>query len=422
MHQRTPTGSKTTPSAKATHADGARQCLSWIDQFVAATDNLHAPAIFRRWAAISGIASALEQKVWLTTSSPIYPNLYIWLTGHPGTGKTRTLRAMISYVHELPEFKVAPKSFTFASLVDALAKAKVVFVDKEQGNVEYNTLTINADEIGTFMSKYDKELGDGLSAFYDPDPYGHERRGNDIKIKIKRPQINMGCGATPTTLMEVIPEGAWGQGLMSRVIMIYSDERTVGDDFASVTRERDPKLIADLTTINSLRGEFKVTEDYRNLVLKWRELGEAPLPNHPRLIHYNARRRVNLYKLSMISAVDQANELLLTRNDFNRAMGWLLEAEKWMPDIFKAGVMNADAAAIEDIYHFVLTRGHRDHGLPEVKIVNFAKDLIPIHSIMRIVEIMVQTGKIELVGKDRITGQNYYKACLPDIDSDGELV
>lgn len=395
--------------------------VSWIEQFVESTANLHAPVIFRRWAAISGLASALEQKVWLQTSSAIYPNLYVWLTGHPGTGKTRTLRAMVSYTHELPEFHAAPKSFTFASLVDCLTKAKRTFVDSS-GPVEYNTLTINADEIGTFMSKYDKELGDGLSAFYDPDPYGHERRGAEIRIKIKRPQINMGCGATPTTLMEVIPEGAWGQGLMSRVIMVYSDERIIGDDFEVVTRERDGKLISDLTVINGLRGEFKVTEEYRNAVSAWRQLGEAPLPNHPRLIHYNSRRRVNLYKLSMISAIDHSNTLLLTRDDFNRAMGWLLEAERWMPDIFKAGVMNADAAAIEDIYHFVLTRGNKEWGLPEHKIVNFAKDRVPIHSIMRIIEIMVQTGKIELMGQDKATGVNYYRALLPDIDSDGELV
>lgn len=422
MHKRTPMDLKITSSGKATAADGARRCPSWIDRFVEATANLHAPLIFRRWAAISGIASTLEQKVWIQTSSPIYPNLYAFLTGHPGTGKTRTIRAIASYTHELPEFHTAPVSFTFAALVDALVKSKRVFVNKELGNVEYNTLTINADEIGTFMSKYDKEMGDGLSALYDPTPYGHERRGAEIRVKIKRPQINILCGATPSTLMEVIPEGAWGQGLMSRVIMIYSDERIIGDDFEVVTRERDPDLIADLTAINNLHGEFKVTEEYRNAVTNWRQLGEAPLPNHPRLIHYNSRRRVNLYKLSMISAVDRSNVLWLTKDDFNRAMGWLLEAEQWMPDIFKAGVMNADAAAIEDIYHYVLTRGHKEYGMPEHKIVNFAKDRVPIHSIMRIVEIMVQTGKITLHGTDKRTGANYYKACLPDVDVDGDLI
>ncbi len=376
--------------------------------------------IFRRWAAIGGLASALEQKVWITTSSPIYPNLYIFLAGHPGTGKTRTIRAMTQYVHELPEFHTAPKSFTFAALIDALTKAKRVFVDKS-GATEYNTIAVHADEIGTFMSKYDKELGDGLSALYDPDPYGHERRGAEIRIKLKRPQVNMVCGATPSTLMEVIPEGAWWQGLMSRVIMVYSDERIIGDDFESVTKDIDKSLVTDLARINSLRGEFQVTEDYRTAVNNWRQLGEAPLPNHPRLIHYNARRRVNLYKLSMISAIDRSNVLWLTKEDFNRAYGWLIEAERWMPDIFKAGVMNADAAAIEDIYHFVLTRGNREWGMPEHKIVAFAKDRVPIHSILRIIDIMIQTGKITLIGTDKNTRVNYYKAILPDIDTDGEL-
>lgn len=379
--------------------------------------------IFRKWAAISGLASTLEQKVWITTSSPIYPNLYIFLCGHPGTGKTRTVRAVAKYTHDLPEFFTAPASFTFAALIDALKRSKRSKVlEKNLGLMEYNSITINADEIGTFMHKYDKEMGDGLSALYDPVPYGHERRGAEIRITLKSPQVNLLCGATPSTLMEVIPEGAWGQGLMSRVIMIYSDERIVGDDFATITKDKDEKLAADLATINSLHGEFAVTEQFRDAVFKWREAGEPKLPDHPRLIHYNARRRVNLYKLAMISCIDKSNVLQLTKADFDQAWQWLSEAEHFMPDIFKAGVMNADAAAIEDIYHFVLTRGHKEYGMPEQKIVNFAKNLIPLHSISRIIDIMLQTGKIVLHGHDQTSRQNYYRATLPDVDIDGELL
>ena len=35
---------------------------------------------------------------------------------------------------------------------------------------------------------------------------------------------------------------------------------------------------------------------------------------------------MHLYKLSMVSAADRGDVLLLTKEDFNRAMGWLLEA------------------------------------------------------------------------------------------------
>lgn len=413
MHQRTPTGSKTSPAK--TNGVGARKSPSWIESFVAETDNLDSPEIFRKWTAISAIATALEQKVWLTTSSPIYPNLYVFLVGHPGTGKTRTINLAVKYLNELPEPHIAPKSLTFASLVDCLTRSKRTMILHPNPPMEYNSTLIAADELGTFIHKYDKEMADGLSAFFDPIPYGHERRGGDIKIKIKSPQINMLCGSTPSNLMETLPESSWGQGFTSRIIMVFSDERIIGDDFAKVSRELSPAIISDLSLINSIYGEFEVTPDYRNLINIWRQQNEDPKPNHPRLIHYNSRRRVNLYKLSMISAIDKSSVLLLTREDFNRATSWLHEAEALMPDIFKAaGGGGTDAKAMDEIYHFVLMND-KGPGIAESRITNFARERVPIHSILRVIEVMEKSGQIKAVALDKYTKQRLYKAQVPDI-------
>lgn len=397
--KKTPTASKTTTGKTNGHA--RRKLESWIDQFVEATDNLHSPELFRKWCAISTLASALEQKVWLTTSSPIFPNIYVFLIGHPGTGKTRTIRTARAYLSTLPEFHLAPTSMTFASLVDAFVRAKRMIVRLPEGPLEYNAITIANDELGTFLHKYDKEMADGLSAFYDNDPYGHERRGGDIKIKIKSPSVNILCGSTPSNLMEVVPEGAWGQGFTSRTIMVFSDERIIGDDFAVVSRRLDENLSHDLGHINTINGEFKVTEDYRNLVNLWRQQGEAPQPNHPRLVHYNARRKVNLYKLSMISAIDKSDQLLLTREDFNRAIGWLHEAEAFMADIFKASVSGGDSVAMDECFHYISVAGTK--GMNEQKIINFLRERVPAHSILRVLEVMEKSGLIRAVRIDPAT-------------------
>lgn len=413
MLRRTPTDSSNT-TAKTRDA-AARRNPSWIDAFIAETDNLDAPEIFRKWTAISAIAAILEQKVYLTTSSPIYPNLYVFLVGHPGTGKTRTINLAKRYISELPEHHIAPTSLTFAALVDCLQRHKRILVLHPNPPLEYNSTLIMADELGTFIHKYDKEMADGLSAFYDPIPYGHERRGGDIKIKIKSPQINMLCGSTPSNLMETLPESSWGQGFTSRIIMVFSDERIVGDDFAKISRELSADLIHDLSLLNSIFGEFAVTADYRNLVNLWRQQGEQPSPDHPRLLHYNARRRVNLYKLSMVSCIDRSSVLLLTRDDFNRAMGWLHEAEALMPDIFKAaGGTSLDGKAMGEIYHFILTTD-RGSGVAENKITRFAAERVPIHSILRVIEVMERSGQIKAVGMDKTTRQRLYKAQVPTL-------
>jgi hypothetical protein len=381
---------------------------SWIESFVAHTDNLESPTLFRKWAAIFTVAAAMEMKTWLQTSSPLYPNLYVFIVGHPGVGKNRIIRVAKRYMAELPEFHFAPTSLTGAALVDTLAASKRFIARLPDPPLEYFNTTITAEELTAFMHKYDDEMVGLLSAFYDPDPYAQSRRGKDIKIKIDRPQVNLISGTTPSNLIGLMPESAWDQGFTSRVIMVNSDERIIGDDFAFASRDLDKGLVNDIKMIGALSGEFKVTSEYRDAVNNWRALGEPPVVNHPKLLHYKTRRRVHLYKLSMVSAADRSDVMLLTKDDFNRAMGWLLEAETTMPDIFAAGSTGTDARAIDEIYHFI-TVSDKGEGVPEQRIVNFARARVPMHSILRVIEIMTASGQIQSRGQDKY-GHRWFRA------------
>lgn len=386
---------------------------------------MQSPVLFRKWAAISTIAATVEQRVHVVSGGKrLHPNIYCFLVGHAGVGKTRSIYRARDYYLETPEPHPAPTSMSASSLIDAMAKAKrnvVLHVAGEMDQLEYNSLYVTADELGAFMHEYSSEAVAVMSAFYDPNPYGQTRRGNDLNIKIKAPQLNLIAGTTPSNLMKFMPEIAWEQGFTSRIVMVFSDERMIGDDFAATDTSLSPELVHDLCSISGLVGQFEVTEAYRNAVNAWRQLGEPPSPTHPKLIHYCTRRRVHLYKLSMVSAIDRSDVLILTVDDFNRAMGWLLEAEATMGDIFKAGAGNADARAMDEIYHYVLTAG-RAGPVAERKIINFAKEHIPIHSVLRVVDIMKQAGMIREAGLDTRYGTKMYKACVPEIDQDGNLI
>lgn len=381
---------------------------SWIESFVKHTDNLESPELFRKWAGIFTIASAMEMKTYLMTSSPLYPNLYVFIVGHPGVGKNRIIRVAKRYMNELPEFHFAPTSLTGAALVDTLAASKRFIARLPDPPIEYNNTVITAEELTAFMHKYDDEMVGLLSAFYDPDPYAQSRRGRDIKIKIDHPQVNLMSGTTPSNLVQLMPDSAWDQGFTSRVIMVHSDERIIGDDFAGTSRGLDDNLIHDIKMIGALSGEFKVTQEYRAAVNDWRALGEPPVINHPKLLHYKTRRRVHLYKLSMVAAADRGDVLLLTKEDFNRAMGWMLEAEQFMPDIFTSGSTGTDARAIDEIYHHIKIADKGD-GVPEHQIVNFARSRVPMHSILRVIEIMTASGQITSRGVDK-HGQRWFRA------------
>lgn len=372
------------------------------------TQGLESPAIFRKWAAITTIAAALEQRVWMVTSKGLLvPNIYCFLVAHPGVGKTTTISAAERYYLETPEPHKAPTSLTGASMVDALVKAKRFIPtakdprDPEgKSPLDYNSMFITADEITAFMHKYDDEVIGIMSHFYDPREYGQWRRGNELKINVKYPQLNVLCGTTPSNLMKLMPESAWEQGFTSRVMMVFSDERIVGDDFAPSVKNTSPDLIHDLRVISSIVGEYKVTQDYQNAVSAWRAAGEPPTPTHPKLLHYATRRRVHLFKLSMVSAIDRSDVLLLTRDDFDRALSWMTEAEATMGDVFKAGAGNADAKAIDEIYHFVLTACAGGRRLPAHRIINFAKARVPLHSVERVIGVMEKSGLIRQAGLD----------------------
>lgn len=331
------------------------------------------------------------------------------LVAHPGVGKTRTINESRHLFMTLPEFHLAPISMTFASLVDRLVKCKRVLIRPGEDPLEYNSMFICTDELGAFISKYDNEMIDGLANFYYNTPYDQTRRTSDINIKIKSPQISFLCGSTPQNLTDLMPEKAWGQGFTSRLLMIFSDERIIGDDFATHSEANFSDLEHDLGIINGLIGQFEVTEAYRNSVNSWREAGEQPVPNHPKLIHYVTRRREHLYKLSMVAAIDRSNALILTQNDFDRAMRWLLEAEMYMTEIFKAGATNADGAAMDEILHYIIIND-RGMGVPENKITRFAQDRIPIHSVLRVVEIMLASGQVYCQGVDKNTKLRWLSA------------
>jgi len=317
---------------------------------------------------------------------------------------------------------MAPTSMSASSMIDALTKNKrTAMLPEPDGPIEYNSMYITADELSAFMKAYDEEAIGTMSAFYDPKAYGQTRRNNDLNIKMKRPQLNLIVGTTPSNLLHYMPETACEQGFTSRIIMVFSDERTIGDDFADVDTNLSADLIHDLKSISGLVGQFKVTEDYRECVNTWRKLGEPPVVSHPKLIHYGTRRRVHLYKLSMVAAIERSDLLVLTREDFNRAMNWMTEAEAAMPDIFKAGAGNADAKAMDEIYHFVLTMGARGP-VPERKIINFAKDRVPLHSIERVVQIMLISGMLKVVKQDFRMGTRFFKAEVPEVDEDGNLI
>jgi hypothetical protein len=277
-----------------------RKLPSWIDGFLKYTEGLGSPEIYRRWTAIFTIAAAVERKLWTSTNrGDLFPNLFVFIVGPAAAGKTLAAAHARRMLLKLEDHHIAPSSISRASMIDALhgaARSLVHPQDKLESVKSFNSLTIFSTELGVLLPAYENDFMHTLTDIYDNDIYEETRRTKNLEIRMQKPQINLLAATTPSYLNHLIPEGAWDQGFLSRVIMVYHGPVPPQDLFNGFTAipglERDLEI--DLKTIGELWGKLKFTAEAANLINDWHKSGGDPKPDHPRLANYNSRRTAHL--------------------------------------------------------------------------------------------------------------------------------
>lgn len=396
-----------------------RQTLpSWIDGFLEYTSKKQSPERFRRWAAITVIAAAIEQKVWLKTATgDVYPNLFTILIGLSGSGKGVALNASVDILSELiTEYgpHIAPTSMSSASMTDALSDSlcKVLRPTENPAYTEYHSLFIPSRELGVLLPNYDPSFMNTLTDIYDGKPYRQTRRTKGVNLIIPRPQINILAATTPAFLNKFLPQGAWAEGFISRVILIYSGgikPQSLFDDSNGDDRLLR-NLISDLKVIGKKFGKIGFSEDAAIAINEWHLSGGEPIPDHPKLLSYNERRTFHLLKLCIIATLTRANNRFeIEMLDLEQAQAWLLEAEEAMPDIFRAMRGTSDNDVMEHCWHYVWqTTAKEKQPLSEERLWFYLKEYLPTHVVERTIQVMVKSGV--LIAKHGPTSISYLPA------------
>ena len=350
------------------------------------------------------MAGALERKVWVDTGQKLYPNLYTLLVGRAGLGKSRAINAGISVARQVEGYALGPDTMSKAGLVDVLIETvhRHVGPIPEREVTIWNSVLAAPDEFGNLLPGWDPVMVSALTKFYDCSTYSEAFRVGDVRKAITDPQLNLLTGTTPPFLCSMVESVAWGQGLMSRVIMVYDDKQDMHDMLTKLNGanlvEFD-KLVHDLRLIHhdSLYGAIDWDDNYRVMMHEWRLGGMKPKPTNPRLADYCARREANILKLSMIICVDEGGPLALRGDHFKKALTWLLEAEANMSAIFTGSSVTAESRNMDDLIDWLARRGPTSHG----RLLSHASGMFHPNTIDNVLNILHLAGRMVKNGEGK---------------------
>lgn len=376
----------------------SRELPCWIEGFSELTAKKSAPSIFRTWSAITAVGGALERRVWTSTSvGPVYPNMFVMLVAPPGVGKTQVIQPVREFWGRAKKLNLAPNNTTKPSLLDELKDAGRMEIMSDGGLLQYHSLLVAASEFGVFCPSHDLEFLSVLCDLYDCDNnYRERRRSQSEQIDIVNPQITILTGVQPEYLAQFLPAAAWGQGFMSRMIMIYSDQTTPLDLFGEVQEDTSLQtaLQADMDSMAKEFGHKAWTDNAKRVLTTWYLGGRKPEPEHFKLKHYNTRRHLHVIKLSLISACSRNHENIEDK-DVQRAINWLLEAEAFMPEIFKSMMSRSDGDVIREFQMYVTTQFRRTgKPLHESQLVSYLSERTPAYNVARVLEVAIKSGLI----------------------------
>ena len=381
--------------------------MSLIDDFCEVTKGMPVPDSFKVWSAISIIGGMLERRVWTDVGvRPIYPNMFVLLVAPPGTGKSIPINLVSRIWRETSEgtLHVAPNNLTKPAFLDAIEKSTRQYTNPYTGELEiYHSLLVASPEFGNFMPAHDTDFLNVLNTMYDAeDSYGEARRASK-DVKIAKPVVTIIGGTQPDYLASLLPEEAWGMGFTSRLVMIYSGERTKVSLTRNKTQSSDAvsSYAKKLAPILKLDGMAEWTDEAWEALNHWYiEEDEEPKPTHPRLRHYCTRRMITLCKLSTIVAVAETMELKIRAEHFAKARQILEEAELYMPDIFKDMAGHSENDIILDLHYWMHTRYSKSgEPIPKSELYRMIQRRVPVHKSEFIYQMLQNSRLIKVTGK-----------------------
>ena len=352
-----------------------RNLPDWIDGFMLFTEESEPPILFRKWTAISTIASALQRKccVEIGISLTFYPNFYIVLVGPSATGKGTAMKYAYDIIEQIPAIRLSSQATSLQALIRRMKNTNLTDIDMVTGEQFYHaSLSVFSNEFTVFLGYHNRELITALCDWYDC----HNRWSYDTikrdKEEVIGVWVNLLAGTTPDNIQSSLPMEAIGGGLTSRIIFVNEEKKSKLVIFPTTTPREfqlQQHLTHDLEQVTLMAGKFEFTEDAMEFYSDWCHIADANPPFYsPKFDGYCGRRRNHLLSLSMVCSASRTNELIITKDDLERSSILLAEVEIKMGTVFR-GIGTSDISSLmNDAIVFI-----ENSSTPDIPMWQFAR-------------------------------------------------
>jgi hypothetical protein len=340
----------------------------WLRSYLDYSSHTEAPKHMRFWCAVSAIAGALRRKVWIDQAYfKWYPNFYVVLVAPPGiVSKSTTASVAMSLLRQVPGVKFGPDIVTWPALVTGFAAATEAFEHPPGIWNVMSSLTLESSEFGNLLNPQDREMVDLYVTLWDGKQGALVKEtktsGND---RVENPWINMIACTTPAWIAGSFPEYMIGGGFTSRCVFVYADKKANEVAYPARRVPKDlsrqaERLIADLTQIASLTGEYQLTEAAYAWGERWYTQHNASPPpalNDDRFGGYLARKQTHIHKLAMVIAASRSDSLWIDEEHLVVAAQMVSDLEPDMVQVFSRIGRSDDSMHAERLVQYIRVSG-----------------------------------------------------------------
>jgi len=275
-------------------------------------DNTESPRNYHRWCAIAGIGALLGRKCWIKHGHElIYPNQMIMLIGNPGTRKSTAINIIRRLMADAGYKKFAGSRTSKEKFLQDMADYSFDQTKQDIGgwNVDNTDMVLTehegdpsevficSGEFNSFIGHNNIEFLGLLGDLYD-NPSSFDVRNKISKGgAICKPTLSILGGNTQQNFHSAFPPEVIGQGIMSRLLLIYAEKKYKDIAFPEEpSSELHDELVSLLAAIQmNISGPINITSDAKDLLAILYTDGSNI--SDPRFSYYDNRRFTHLLKL-----------------------------------------------------------------------------------------------------------------------------